>query len=182
MEKLKRGPYLIESTKSVYTNPWISVREDHVIRPDGKPGIFGIVTMIPGSSVVAIDSKNNIFLVKEYKYGVGRETLELVSGGLNPDEDPLVAAKRELAEEIGIEASQWTSLGVVDPFTTVVASPNYIFLAQNIKAAEYPPEEGEFIAPVLVPFKDAIQMVLNGEITHAASCVGILRAARILGL
>lgn len=121
---IKKGPWIITNTKEVYRNPWISVREDSVIRPDGKDGIFGVVEMKPGVSVLPLDDDGNVYLTQEFHYAVERETIEAISGGIDDNEDIQDAAKRELKEETGIIAREWTDLGVIDPFTSVVVSPN----------------------------------------------------------
>ncbi len=77
----KRGPWKIKKTKTVYRNRWISVREDSVIHPDGRPGIFGVVTMLPGSSVIPMDEKGNVYLTKGFHYGINRVTIEAIGGG-----------------------------------------------------------------------------------------------------
>lgn len=180
MSDTKRGPFSVLETRSVYRNPWINVREDKVIHPGGKEGIFGVIEMKAGSTVLAIDDHSHVFLVKEYKYGIERESIELMSGGLDGEESPIDGAKRELKEELGIEAAQWNNLGMVDPFTTVVRSPNYMFLARNLSFGANAPEEWEKIEMIRVPFLDAVEMVMRGEITHSASCVCVLKAARLL--
>lgn len=166
--------------RSSIKTPWISVREDKVVRPGGKDGIFGIVTILPGSSVLPVDEDGNVLLVKEYKYAVGRETIEVISGGIDKDETPLAAAKRELREEIGAEAEEWTDLGSIDPFTTVVDSPNYLFLAKGLSQFKPNPDEGEILQRLTLPYSQALEMVRNGEITHGASCVLILKAQNYL--
>ncbi len=107
----QKGPWQVINTDIKYENPWISVREDKVIRPDGKQGIFGVVTMVAGSSVLPVDEKGNVFLTKEYHYGVERTTIEVVSGAIDEGESPLEAAKRELKEEVGLVATTWTAQG-----------------------------------------------------------------------
>lgn len=173
---ISKGPFELRSSEKVYVNPWISVREDKVIRPGGKDGLFGVVTMLPGSSVLALDTKGNVILIKEYKYAVERETIEVVSGGIDTNETPLEAAKRELREEAGAEAKEWIALGTVDPFTTVVNSPNHLFLAKGLAQFAPHPDEGETIERLIVPYTEALRMVQRGEITHGASCVLILKA------
>jgi ADP-ribose pyrophosphatase len=173
------NPFKLLASAIVYKNPWISVREDKVVRPGGKEGIFGVIEMVAGSSVLPIDHEGNVLLVKEYKYAVGRVTIEVISGGIDKNETPLGAAKRELMEEIGTEAKEWIELGSVDPFTTVVSSPNYLFLARGLDHFEPKPDEGETIERLTVPFEKALEMVKQGEITHAASCVLILRAQEL---
>jgi 8-oxo-dGTP pyrophosphatase MutT (NUDIX family) len=180
MENEKKGPYEVISSRSAYRNPWISVREDKVIRPGGKEGYFGVIEMKAGSSVLALTEKNEVYLVKEYKYGIERDSTEVMSGALEADETPLEAAKRELKEELGLEATEWVDLGVVDPFTTVVHSPNYMFLAMGVKEGDNSPDEGEVLEVLRVPFLKAVDMAMHSEITHSASCVLILKADKYL--
>lgn len=175
------GPFRIMATTQVYTSPWLAVREDSVIRPGGSEGRFGVVTMRPGSTVVAVDDDDCVLVAREFKFAVGRETIELVSGGLDDGELPLDGARRELEEEAGVTARHWTDLGVVDPFTTVVSSPNHVFLAQGLELSAASPDEGEVVAIERIPFDEALAMVMRSEITHGASCVAILKAARRLG-
>lgn len=176
----KLGPWKIRSTQIKYQNPWVSVREDKVIRPDGKNGIFGVVTMLPGISVLPIDNKNFVYLTSEFHYAIGKNSLEVISGGIDKKEKILAAAKRELLEETGIKAKKWKNLGVVNPFTTVIKSPATLFLAQDLSFSKARPEGTEKIKIIKVKFSEALKMVLSGKITHAPSGVLILKAARYL--
>jgi ADP-ribose pyrophosphatase len=180
MGEENRGPYRVLSSRGAYENPWIRVREDRVVRPGGKEGLFGVVEMRAGSSVLALDARGEVYLVREYKYAVGRDSVELMSGALEAGETPLAAARRELKEELGLEADGWVDLGTVDPFTTVVSSPNHLFLATGVREGESRPDEGEVLEALKVPFAEAVAMVMRGEITHAASCVLILKAEKYL--
>lgn len=176
----KHGPWKIKGIKVKYQNPWITVREDAVVRPDGKPGIFGVVEMVPGVSVLPIDAQSNVYLTKEFRYAVGKESIEAASGGIDKGESPLKAAKRELKEELGIVAKKWVGLGMMNPFTSVVDSPAYLFLAQDISftSAEY--EGTEVIQHVKMPLKKAVQMVMESKITHGQTSVLILKAHNYL--
>jgi len=176
----KNGPWIIKSTISKYKNPWIEVNEDQVIRPDGKPGIFGIVKMISGVSVLPLDENGFIYLTEEFRYAVGRDSIEAVSGGIDGGERPLDAAKRELEEELGIQAKEWISLGVVNPFTSVVHSPAHLFLAKKLKFSAKNPEGTEIIKMKKMKIEDAIKMVLESKITHGPTCVLILKAVHYL--
>ena len=169
--------FQLSSSREVYSNPWIKVREDQVIKPGGSPGIFGVVTMRQGSSVLAMEPSGSIYLVKEYKYAIDRFSYELPSGGLEDGEPAIDAAKRELREEAGIAANKWTDLGTVDPFTSAVLSPNHLFLAEDLEQVEATPDDGEILERVMVPFAEAVRMVMDGEITHGASCIAILKTA-----
>lgn len=174
------NPYSLVSTEEIYRNPWIRVREERVLRRDGGKGLFGIVEMKPGSSVLALDDSGFVYLVNEFKYAVQRVTTEVISGGLEPGETPLQTAQRELKEESGLMAREWIDLGVIDPLTSAILSPNYMFLAAGVTHGAASPDEGEDLEIVRRPFRETVDMVLSGEITHAASCVLILKADRIL--
>lgn len=176
----QKGPFQQIDSREVYKNKWINVREDNVIRPDGTKGIFGIIEMKGGASVLAMTNDEQIYLTREYKYGIGRDSLELMSGGMDAGENPLQAAQRELREELGLEAREWIDLGFVDPFTTIIKSPNHMFLARGVNKIQWTPDQGEPLEIITIPFTEAIEMVMLGKITHSASCVLILKAARYL--
>ena len=128
------NPFTLISTKKVYENRWISVREDRVVRPGGKEGIFGVVTMNHGVTVIAIDHDDNVITTDEFAYALEKNSFEVVSGGMDHDESPLECAKRELKEETGYEATEWIDLGYIDPFTSIIRSRNYIFLARDLRS------------------------------------------------
>ncbi len=171
----RHGPWQIISRGEVYRDPWIEVTRDEVIRPDGAPGTHCIVRLKAGVSVLAIDAEETVYLTEEFHYGVGRTTIEAVSGGMDEGEDALEAARRELQEELGITASEWTDLGVCDPFTSVVVSPTRLFLARSLTFGPTALEGTEQIHCCKLPFAEAVQMVHDSRITHASSCLLILK-------
>ena len=181
-ESRSNGPWKITSSIQRYKNPWIEVVEDQVVRPDGKPGIFGLVRMNPGASALAMDEEGFVYLTQEFRYAIGKDSIEVVSGGIEKGETSLSAAKRELREELGIEAKEWTDLGRVDPFTSVVDSPAFIFLARKLTFSDAHSEGTEDIKPLKLKIEDAVQMVIDSKITHAQSGVLILKAASYLGI
>lgn len=171
----RHGPWHIRAQKSIYQDPWISVRIDEVIRPDGAPGIHSVIQIKKGVNVVALDGEGMVYLTEEFHYGVGRVTIEAVSGGMEPDESPLEAARRELREELGLEAEVWHDLGLVDPFTANVVSPTRLFLARGLRHLDRRPEGTELIKPVHLPLDRAVAMVMEGAITHGPTCVNLLK-------
>ncbi len=136
--------------------------------------------MKPGVAVLALDDAGHVHLTEEFHYGIGRDALEVVSGGIEPGEDALVTAQRELAEELGIRAAEWTELGSVDPFTTIVVSPTRLFLARGLSLGAAECEGTERIRHRSMPLAEAVDAVLSSRITHAPSCVLILKAQWLL--
>lgn len=175
----KRGPWKVLGSRTVYKNPWVRVREDKVIRPDGKRGIFGVVSMVAGVSVLPMDRKGNVYVTKEYHYGVGRVTIEAISGAIEKNETGLQAAKRELKEEAGLIAKKWVYLGSVDPFTTVVVSSNHLYLAKDLIQSEDSQEKTEKIKIIKVPFKKVFDWVIKSKITHSATVALVLKVKEI---
>ncbi len=106
------GPWQIKQSKIAYQDPWLTVRRDEVLRPDGTPGSYAMVKLKPGVCVVAIDDEQNVHLTEEFHYAVGRITLEGVSGGIEPEHDAEETRTKELEEELGIRARTMESLGV----------------------------------------------------------------------
>lgn len=174
------GPWKIKTSVVKYKNPWIKVREDKVIRPDGKSGIFGVVEMVPGVSVLPLDDQGFVYLVKEFHYAIEQNGIEVVGGAIDKNESVLHAAKRELREELGIKAEEWIDLGLLNPFTSVVKSTANLYLARKIKFYEASPEGTEKISIVRIKLEDALKMVMKSGITHGQSCVLILKAVEFL--
>jgi 8-oxo-dGTP pyrophosphatase MutT (NUDIX family) len=165
----------------VYQNPWMKVREDSVVRPGGKDGIFGVVDMQDGVTVIALDQEGYVYLTHEYAYALGRHSLECVSGGIDEGESVLEAAQRELQEEVGGVSATWINLGVIEPFTSVIKSANYVYLAKDITIQHTQnTDEGEVIEVIRMPFAEVYDRVVSGEIVHGASVVAILKTHILL--
>lgn len=181
MAKYKaNGPWLIKNSKKIYQNAWMKVREDKVIRPDGKDGIVGIVEMMNGVTVLPLDDEGYVYLVQQYRYTIKKESIEAVSGGVAKGEKPLAAAKRELREEAGLSAQEWTALGQIDPFTTAIRSTSTLFLARKLKKVAAEPDSTEKIIIRRVKLAEALDMVIEGRIIQGPSCVVIMKAVEYL--
>ena len=125
------------------------------------------------ANILIVDDEKNIHLIREYYYVLQDYGLQAPSGGIESGETVLEGAKKELLEETGLTASEWTELGYVDALTMIIKSPAYLFLATSLEKKQEP-EQG--IEVVTMPLEKAYQMVLNSEITHGPSCVAILKA------
>jgi len=172
------GPWRIESSREVYSDPWIHVRCDAVIRPDGEPGSYSVINVKAGVCVIPIDDLGFVHLTEEFHYAVGRVTIEGVSGGVEPGHTATEMAHRELEEELGITAKEVVSLGMVDPFTGSVVSPTALFMARGLAFGVAKPEATELITHVKLSLDDAIAAVMNGTITHSPTCVALLKIAQ----
>ncbi|OKH43902.1 hypothetical protein NIES2101_29390 [Calothrix sp. HK-06] len=177
---IQHGPWTIQQTKVKYHNSFISIREDQVLQPDSIPGTYAIVKMKPGVAILPIDNDKNVYLTKQFRYALGKESIEVVSGAVEEKEPRQSAAHRELREEIGIIASELIDLGVVDLDTSIVRCPMHMFLAKQLTTTETDQEGTETIEKFYVPLDTAVQMVIDSKITHAPSCVLILKAAKHL--
>jgi ADP-ribose pyrophosphatase len=173
------GPWQIVRTLPVYRDPWLEVDRDEVIRPDGDPGTHCVVRMKPGVCVLARDADGAVYLTEEFHYAIGRLSLEGVSGGIEPGEEPLATAQRELQEELGLAATSWQAMGVVDPFTSIIHSPTQLYLAEGLSFVADAPEGTERIRRVKLPWVNAVEMVIGGQITHAPTCVLLLLVDRL---
>lgn len=174
------GPWTVKSTAEKYADSFIRVRVDQVIRPDGEPGTYSTVGVKPGVAVLPVDEGGNVYLVKQYRYALGSESLEVACGGVEEGETPVQAAGKELREELGIRASELTDLGTIDLDTSIVACKMGLFLARGLALGETEQEGTERIRSIKVSFDRAVQMVMDSEITHAASCVLILKSRGVL--
>ncbi len=173
------NPWRTESTRLVYENPWIRVREDQVITPAGTAGIYGVVEARVATGVVAIDDAGAVQLVGQFRYPTNEYSWEIVEGGAEEGEDPEIAVRRELREEAGLEAMTWEQLGgpihLSNCFSAEVA---YLYVAQGLREVERAPDETEQLQLRRVPFREALAMVDRGDIKDALTIIALLRAAR----
>jgi 8-oxo-dGTP pyrophosphatase MutT (NUDIX family) len=171
-----KGPWVVRGTTVRYKSARVEINEDKVLRPDGVEGTFTVVQLRPGVSVLAIDSDNTVYLTREYRYAIERESLEVVSGAIDGDETPQDAARRELKEELGIVAEKWIDFGTVHPLTSQLHAPARLFVGRQLSFFEPQPDMCEVIETVKMKLHDAVKLVMESVITHAPSGVLILKA------
>jgi ADP-ribose pyrophosphatase len=172
----RHGPWKIKKSEIKFRNHFLKLRVDEVIRPDGRPGTYSVVEVIPGVIVVPVDEKNNVYLAKEFQYGIGRESLKLVSGGIEPGSTPLETAKKELQEELGLVAKSWVRLGIINTLTSLSQAHSVIFLARNLSLTKRQTEPTETIKPIRMPLAKAVKLVLNNKIVDGGVGYALLLA------
>ena len=176
MSEPAANPWRTLSSRVVYRSPWLVLREDEVIRPDGAEGIYGVVEIPFSCGVVALDCDNQIALVSQWRYVHGKLSLEIPTGGSAQGEIPLAAAKRELIEETGLTAGSWTPLGTVDNSNGVTTDVAHMFVARDLKSGAPVPQGDERVELRWMPFAGAVRLVLTGGITESVSVAAILKA------
>lgn len=169
-----RGPWKVLGSSAVYENPWISVREDQIVRPDGEPGIYGVVHYKNAAVGVLPVEDDHIYLVGQYRYPLGLYSWEIPEGGCPENEEPLEAARRELREETGLVAGEWERLGEAHLSNSVGDEYAVWFVATDLEAGERRPDGTEVIGVRRVPLDDALAMALDGRITDSLSLIAIM--------
>jgi 8-oxo-dGTP pyrophosphatase MutT (NUDIX family) len=172
----RNGPWTILTSEARYRDDFIEVVRDEVLRPDGSPGSYATVTMKQGVAVLVLDADGTAVLTGQFRYALGRESVEVASGGVDEGEEPIEAARREVREELGAIAERWTPLGRIDPDTSIVRSPVHLFVARGLSWTEPEREGTETIRTLRTPLAEAVAMAEDGRITHAPSCVLLLKA------
>lgn len=170
-----RNPWRRLSTRQVYDNPWISVREDEVVRPDGQPGIYGVVHFKNIAVGVLAVEEDSLYLVGQYRYTLERYSWEIPEGGCAPGEDPLEAARRELEEETGLRARRWLKLGEAHLSNSATDELAFWYLAEGLERGDPRPEGTERLLVRRVGLKEALEMTTSGEITDALSMLAIMQ-------
>jgi 8-oxo-dGTP pyrophosphatase MutT (NUDIX family) len=177
----EHNPWKTHSSAVVYKNDWITVREDQVTRPDGKPGIYSVVETRIACGVVALTPNNEVYLVGQYRYPTECYSWEIIEGGAEKDEPPLQAIKRELQEEAGLSATEWTQLGPMIQLSNCHSSEMAIvFLARGLSETKAAPEGTELLQLKRVALAEAVKMCEDGRITDAMSIIGLARATKNL--
>lgn len=170
------------STDVVYSNRWISVREDRVITPDGGDGLYGVMTVRqPAVFIVALTEADEVVLITLDRYTTG-VSIEVPAGGAD-GEDPLIAAQRELREETGLVAADWVEVGRMNALNGVCEAPEIVFLARDLSVADDglgQAEEG-ITAVRRVPLVDVLTMIGTGAISDGETIAALMLALVHLG-
>jgi ADP-ribose pyrophosphatase len=172
------APWRQLSSRPVYANKWISVREDLVALPDGRTTIYGVVSCGQCVGLLPLLDRDTVLLVRQYRYVAGRPTWEMPTGGVHPGETLEQAAQRELAEETGHRARRLRHLSTYHTSKSVVDEVAHLFLAEGLRKAETASDDTEFIEVRSFAFDTVLRMVLEGEIVDGMTVIAVLLMAR----
>jgi len=177
-EPVHVGPWRRTARRIAYENPWITVWHDDVVRPDGGPGIYGVVHFrTVAAGIVAIDADDRVLLVGQHRYTLDAYSWEIPEGGVPPGENAVDGARRELLEETGVVAATWRELGRFHLSNSVTDEAALLYLATDLRQETSDPEATEELAVRWVPFGEAVAMTLDGRITDALAILGLQRVA-----
>ena len=167
---------MLES-KEIFNGRVIRVTVDKVQLEDGTTSTREIVHHHGGACVLPVDADGSVTMVRQFRYAFGEEIWELPAGKLEPGEDPFESAKRELSEECGLSADNYIDLGVVYPTVGYDSEKIYLWAATGLHKGGQHLDAGEFLDVVRMPFEEALQKVLHGEIKDSKTQIGLMKYA-----
>ncbi|MEM0897410.1 MAG: NUDIX hydrolase [Verrucomicrobiota bacterium] len=177
----EKNPWKTKSTRIAFENPWISVIENEVVRPNGSDGNYTFVHFKRKAvAIVPVDEEGYTWLVGQYRYTLDRYSWEVPEGGSDPGEEPVDTARRELREETGLSAEQLDLILEMDLSNCVSDEVSFTFLARGLSEGEMAPDESEELKVRRVPMQEAMAMVERGEIRDALSIGSLHAAARAI--
>jgi ADP-ribose pyrophosphatase len=176
---MKPKPWKTLSTKTVYENPWMKLREDTAQLPDGQTTIYGVVIFGDCVGVLPFVDADHVLLVRQYRYVQGEaHRWEMPTGGVKNGETLEQAAQRELAEEAGYHAGRLVLVSSYYTSKCICDETAHLYIGENLTVAQASPDDTEFLQRRVFPFDEALRMALEGEIMDSMSVIGLLLAAR----
>ena len=171
------------STEDIFDGVILHVKRDMVELSNGSETVREVIRHIGAVCVIPVTENNEVVVERQYRYPLDRVILEIPAGKLDaPDEDRLSAAQRELMEETGYTADEWTEIGDFHPAPAYSDEYITMYLARGLHKGERHLDADEFLDVYTVPLKDLADDVMAGRISDAKTQVAILKAARILGI
>ena len=160
----------------------MDIHVDEVLLPNGRTSLREVADHVDGVAVLPLDERNNVLTVTQYRYVFGKTLLEIPAGKLDPGEDPVTGALRELKEETGAVPDTFLPLGRIIPAPGCYSEVLHLFLARGLHMEEQCLDPDEFLNVERIPFDEMVHRCLNGEIEDAKTVVAVLKAKVQLNL
>lgn len=163
-----------------YRGRIIYVHRDTVSLPDGGTAVREVVEHSGGVGVIPVDENGDVWCVRQFRYPLGEHLLEVPAGKLEPGETPLECAVRELGEETGFTAAEYTDLGMLYPSPGYCREKLYIYMATGLTRGAAHLDKGEFLDVEKHSLRELYDMTLRGEIPDAKTAMAIIKAKLLL--
>lgn len=163
------------SSETKFAGRVITVTLDQVELENGDTSMREVVHHNGGAGIAALNDAGEIYLVRQYRYALDRELIEIPAGKLEKGEDPFAAAKRELGEEAGLAAKTYRDLGCIIPTCGYCSEIIYLYAAKDLSPVGQHLDPDEFLSVFTMPLDDAVSRVLSGEITDSKTVTAILK-------
>lgn len=180
-----KDEHLIEkkvSSENVFDGVLLHVYKDKIELPNGNEAVREYIKHQGAVCVVPLTDEMEVVAVKQYRYPIGRVTIEIPAGKLDAGENILDAAKRELSEETGVESADIEYMGRLYPSVAYTDEIIHMYVAKNLVYGEAHTDDDEFLNVVKIPLKDFVQMVMDGQIQDSKTMAAILKVARMYGV
>jgi ADP-ribose pyrophosphatase len=173
-----RAAWRTLTSRPVYANPWIRVREDIAELPDGRTTLYGVVECAPAVGVLPFLDERTVVLVGQWRYVSRAFRWEIPTGAVKPGESEETAVQRELAEEAGYAADRLVKLCTFDTSKSILDETAHLYAAEGLRVVPRTPDETEFIEVRTFPFAEVVRMVERSEIVDAMTALAVLHAGR----
>ena len=167
-------PERVLSSQQIYSGRAVKLRVDTIEKPDGRKTMREIVEHADCVAVVALDEKNNVVMVKQFREAVGKTLLEIPAGGIDAGEEPVDSVRRELQEEIGLLPNKIERIGGFYSTPGYCTEYLYLYLATDLRPSRLEAEDTESIEIVKIPLAKIPALIVSGEICDAKSIAGLL--------
>jgi ADP-ribose pyrophosphatase len=174
-----RAAWRTLTSRPVYANPWIRVREDVAELPDGRTTLYGVVECAPAVGVLPFLDARTVILVGQWRYVTRAFRWEIPTGSVKPGESEEAAAQRELAEEAGYAAARLVKLCTFDTSKSILDETAHLYMADDLRAVTRTPDDTEFIEVRAFAFDEVMRMVERSEIVDGMTALAVLHAARL---